>query len=94
MQTEPMYAEGAGGDAGVVEGMPTQPGQPPRIADLIAQVAQLTQQVAAAAAAPKQVIVQRDPVTGLIASLIQIPVQQQPAEPMMQEQPYDAYPEA
>jgi hypothetical protein len=89
-QTDPMYAEGAGGDAGVTEGMPTQPDQPPRIADLISQVAQLTQQVAAAAAAPKQVIVQRDPVTGLMTSLIQIPVQQQPEEPMMQEQP-DGY---
>jgi len=75
MQTEPMYAEGAGGDAGVMEGMPTPPGQPPRIADLIAQVAQLTQQVAAAAAAPKQVIVQRDPVTGLMIGLTQVPVQ-------------------
>lgn len=81
MQTEPM------GEAGEMGAMPTQANQPPRIADLIAQVAQLTQQVAAAAAAPKQVIVQRDPVTGLMTSLIQIPVQQQPAEPMTQEQP-------
>jgi hypothetical protein len=90
MQTEPMMPEGAEGDAGAME---APQAQPPRIADLIAQVAQLTQQVAASAAAPRQVIVQRDPVTGLMTSLIQIPVQQ-PAEPPPMEPTYDAYPEA
>ena len=82
-QTDPMYAEGAGGDAGVMDGLPPNPGQAPRIADLITQVAQLTQQVAAAAAAPKQVIVQRDPVTGLMIGLTQVPVQAEEQGPVI-----------
>lgn len=50
-------------------------GQPQsRVSDLIASVQAFAQQVAAVAAAPRRVVVQRDPATGLITELLQVPM--------------------
>lgn len=50
-------------------------GQPQsRVSDLIASVQAFAQQVAAVAAAPRRVVVQRDPTTGLITELLQVPM--------------------
>ena len=54
-------------------------GQPQsRVSDLIAEVRQFALAVAQAAAAPRRVVVERDPVTGLITDLVQVPMTASP----------------
>jgi hypothetical protein len=66
---------GAMGEAGDPALQSLTDGQPQsRVSDLIASVQAFAQQVAAVAAAPRRVVVQRDPVTGLITELMQVPM--------------------
>lgn len=68
-------AEGAGLQS-LTDGQPQS-----RVSDLIAEVRQFAMAVTQAAAAPRRVIVERDPVTGLISELVQVPMTPAPASP-------------